>query len=203
MAVSIQQAATNAFVAYLAAELPDVRVEGRWPPPDRKMVTPAITVVPAGRRQDTPIDMRVLSKANTGTSNTRALIQIAACYQPYQLDVWTTGHLQRDDLMARLDALLRAGETALTGVYNPDPLGHSVLVAVADGWEESSTTADFTFEEPDIEDLPNSVEVADFRAIYRGGAHFVLTLPVVVARQKVGKISLLLDGDTDRTELGT
>jgi hypothetical protein len=196
--ISIQQAAINAFVAYLAARMPDCEIEGRWPV--RDFLTKTISVVPAGSRKDEYLDPRVLSKANQGDTQTRAIYQVAHCYQPLQLDVWAVGHLERDDMMARLDQFLRAGSSSLTGVFNPDPVGSGCLVKVMDGWQESNTTADFIFEDPDVDDEPSSIDRSQFRASYRGGAYFKLTIPAVTARQKVIKLSLLLDGLAPRED---
>jgi hypothetical protein len=203
LAVSIQQAGINAFAAYLQSKLPDCKVENRWPAPDRKLVSKTITVIPAGSRKDDYLEPRILSKVNQGDSQTRVIYQVASCYQPMQLDVWCTGHLERDDLISRLDTFLRAGASSLTGAFSPDPVGAGCLIAVQDGWQESETTADFIFEDPDTDDEPSAVEASQFRATYRGGAYFKLTIPAIVSRQKVIKLSLLLDGLEPRETTST
>lgn len=190
--ISIQQAAINAFAAYLATKMTDCEVEPRWPV--RDFLAKTISVVPAGSRKDDYLDPRILSNEVEGDTETRAIYQVAHCYQPLQLDVWDTSHLGRDDIMARLDGYLRAGSSSLTGVFNPDPVGAGCLIAVQDGWEESDTTADFNFEDPDTDDDTNTVGRSQYRATYRGGAYFKLTIPAITSRQKVIKLSLLLDG---------
>lgn len=117
--------------------------------------------------------------------------QIAACTQPVQLDVWADSDVERDDIMARLDTALNAGESALAGVYNPDPVGHGLLLALADGWTNSS--ADFYFDAPDLDDLPDSVGRSVYRATYRGDSNFMLTLSSTTARQQVIKFRAALD----------
>src|SRR5262245_5154952 len=105
MSVSIQQAAANAFATWLASQLPGVVVEPRWPSPDKQKPSKSITLVMAGRRRDTPIDPYVLKKTNTGPTQTTAVWPIAACVQPFQLDIWTLSDIARDDLIAQLDIL--------------------------------------------------------------------------------------------------
>lgn len=193
MSVSIQQAAANAFAGWLGQQLSDVKVEARWPAPDKQLPPKAITLVASGARRDSPIDPHLLSKTNQGATQTRAIWQVAACYQPFQLDVWATRDLDRDDIIARLDVLLYSGEKFLTGVFNPNPVGAGVLLAVQDGWQESGTTADFSFEGPDLMDDGNTGVRSIYRASYRGGANVMLAIPVVSARQKIIDFKLRLD----------
>ena len=192
MRTTIQQAAANALAEYLGQLLPDVVVEPRWPAPDKEKPPLSITVVTAGKRQDTPINLRLLSStiADPDLGGISAVWQIAACTQPFQLDVWTRSDVERDDILARLDDILNAGESALTGVSNPDPVGHGVLLALGDGWTDS--TADFTFDGADYEDLSDSVGSEIFRATIRGDAHFMLTVSSVTARQRVIQFKLAL-----------
>lgn len=199
MAVSIDQAATNAFVTYLTTKLPDVKVSGRWP--GQTFPGKAITVIPAGSRKDTAVDPRVLSKVNVGSTQTDAVWQVAACVQPYQLDVWATSYLDRDDIKARLDEHLRAGYGSLSPTpANRDPFGNGCCIAVTNGWEAFQTSAKFTFEDPDYTDTPDSISRSQFRLTYRGQATMMLALRKTTARQKVLKLSLLLDGVLPRQE---
>lgn len=183
MSVSIQQAAANAFAAWLAAKLPDVEVEPRWPAPDKRKPQKSITLVMAGSRRDIPLDPRVLTKTNVGATQTQAVWQVAACIQPFQLDVWTTREVDRDDIIARLDQLLHSGDLSLSGVFNPMPVGHGTPVRVQDGWEEFSTIADFSFSEPDTDNEADTADRAIYRATYAGDAFFNLTVSTLTARQ--------------------
>lgn len=183
MSVSIQQAAANAFAAWLASKLPDVEVEPRWPAPDKRKPPKSITLVMAGSRRDTPLDPRVLKKTNTGATQTTATWQVAACSQPFQMDIWTTREVDRDDIIARLDQLLHSGDLSLSGVFNPMPVGHGTPIAVMDGWEDFGTIADFSFEEPDTDNEADTADRAIYRATYAGDANFMLTVTTVTARQ--------------------
>ncbi len=197
MRTSIQQAAANALAGYLGQLLTGVVVEPRWPAPDREKPAKIITVVTAGKREDTPTNLRQLSTTlpDPDTGGISTVWQIAACRQPFQLDVWTESDVERDDILAELDDALNAGESALTDVYNPDPVGHGLLLAIADGWEGS--TADFTFEGADYEDLSDTVGRSVYRATIRGDAHFMLTVASVGARQRVLEFQLALsESDT-------
>jgi hypothetical protein len=197
--VSIQQAACNSLAGYLEQILTDVVVEPRWPAPDKKKVPKAITIVTAGSRRDLPIPIRYLQPVSVPGANddVTAIWQVAACTQPLQLDIWTESDVERDDIIARLDECLNAGESALTDVYNPDPVGHGVLLALGDGWTTSS--ADFYFEAPDLEDLSDSVGRASYRATYRGDANFMLALTKTTASQKLINFKIALSA-TDALE---
>ncbi len=184
MSVTIQQAAMNALAEYLGLNLPDVDVTPRWPSPGKELPPKAITVVLAGSRRDEPMDLRQLSFVNSGPLQSSVVWQVSACKQPFQLDIWARSDLQRDDILARLDNFLHAGESTLAGVFNPDPVGHGVLLAVNDGWEACGTTADFLFDNVDLEDSPSAVGVGQYRATIRGNAYMMLTLTTLTARQK-------------------
>lgn len=105
------------------------------------------------------------------------------CTQPMQLDVWARTDFARDDILARLDEALRTGDAALSGIFNPDPFGNTVLLALGNGWEEFGTNADFYFEEPDTDDYPDAIGNARYRATFRGNAYFNLALKKTTARQ--------------------
>lgn len=196
--VTIQQAAANAFAVWLATQLPDVEVEPQWPSADKRKPPKSISLVTAGRRRDTPIDLRVLSKTNVGDKQTKAVWQLAACTQPFQLDVWALTDVDRDDILARLDDILHSGDLSLTGVSNPMPVGTGNLIAVQDGWEECSTIADFVFEEPDLEVTSDNVGRSLYRASLSGVAYFMLTVTATTARQTTANFQLRLD-ESDAT----
>lgn len=177
----------------------DVKVEARWPAPDKDLPPKAITLVASGARRDTMVDLKLLNASNSGLSNTNGFWQVAACYQPFQLDIWAQRDVDRDDMMARLDNFLHSGERYLTGVSSPNPAGFGVLLQVGDGWSDIvQTTADFYFEGPDLLDDPDTVIRALRRATLRGGAHFMLAVPVTTSRQKLIELSIQFGtSDTD------
>lgn len=138
----------------------------------------------AGHRRDTPIELRQLKLTNFGSTRVDVVWQLAACTQPFQLDVWATSDVERDDLIARLDEVLHAGSSSLSTVDAfRDPVGTGCLIAVADGWQSCNTIADFVFEEPDTIDTSDAVGRAIYRATYRGNAHMMLTVTTRTARQ--------------------
>ncbi len=196
MSVTIQQAAANAFAAKLATYLPDVVVEPRWPASDKQKPPKSITIVMAGPRRDTPLDLRVIKQTNTGATQTTAVWQVSACVQPFQMDVWALSEVERDDVLARLDQFLHMGDTWL-GSFNPMPVGVATLVAVQDGWESFNTIADFTFEEPDTDNEADTPDRAIYRATFRGDAHFKLAVTTVTARQlAINFVQRLSETDT-------
>ncbi len=196
MAVTIQQAAANAFATWLQSKLPDVPVEPRWPAADKQKPEKSITVVAAGRRRDTPIDLRLLKKTNVGNTQTRAVWQVAACIQPFQLDVWATKDVVRDDILARLDQFLHQGQASLLTSLAATPAGFGTPLVLGDGWEDS--IADFDFSEPDLENTSDTVNRSLYRATFRGNAYFMLTVSSLTARQTVINFQLRLQ-ETDGT----
>lgn len=184
MVVSVQQASANAFAAWLQVQMPDVTVFSRWPN-FRSLPAKAISVITSGARQDINLTPHLISATNSGSVNTSGIWQVAACFQPYQLDVWTTSHVARDDIVARLDVFLRADASALASAYNPNPVGSGVLIAVQDGWAAAGTIADFSFGNPDTDDTGDEVSADQYRASYRGGAGVMLSVVKTTARQKL------------------
>lgn len=197
--VTIQQAAANAFAAWLASQLPGVEVEPRWPAPNKKKPPKSITVTMAGRRRDTPLDPHLIKMTNQGSTQVRAVWQIAACTQPFQLDVWAQSEPARDDLLARLDELLHAGESSLASAFAPTGVGTGNLIAVADGWEDCGTTADFIFDEPFLDISSDTQGRSIYRATFHGECHVILALTKVHARQLLINFKLRLGG-TDEVE---
>lgn len=194
--VSIQQASVNALALWLGSVMPDVQVLGHWP--NGAILPPkAISIVTAGQRRDTPLDSLIYASTPSGATNAVVQFQVAACYQPVQLDVWTTNYAVRDDIMARLDIFLRADASALVGAYNAPPVGNGVLVAVADGW--LNTIADFVFQSADTDETGDAVQASQFRATYAGGAHVKLTVTKTTARQKLIQFQLRLNGEANPT----
>jgi hypothetical protein len=188
MAVSIQQAAVNALAAHLAAQLPDVRIEDRWPDPQCRLMLPTITILMSAPRQDLAIDMRNLSLRNVGSSRVAFQTQIAACEQLLQLDVWAANQVQRDDILARLDIALNMD------TLNPGEVMHGLNLAAGDNWID--TYFDYFFESPELDDAPFTAIVDEWRARYRGHAWMMLSVNRETARQAVINFKLQIQ-ETD------
>lgn len=187
MRVTVQQAAANAFAAWLQPQLDDVTVEPRWPSPDKRRPSKSITVVTAGRRVDLPIDLRPMGSNGW---------QIAACRQPFQLDVWTNSDVERDDILARLEDLIHQDQAALPGVLGATP-GYGLLIKLADGWDAYGTIADFVFEEPDLDATSDSTGRSIYRATFRGESYFMLVVTQAYAKQTQINFQLALS-ETDQ-----
>lgn len=175
MATSIQQAAANALATYLASELSDVTVEQRWPDASKNLPAKAITILMAGPRTEDKFDPHLVSTAELAppVANTAAFTwAVASITQPLQLDVWTTYDVVRDEILARLDDSLHKGETHTLGTFNSDPVRHGVLLALGDGW---TGNVDCTFDAPTVDQTPDQVNKAEFRATMRGEARMTLT----------------------------
>ncbi len=186
--VSVQQASANALAAWLRTQITGVTIFSRWPNTDVKLPERVLSITTSGRRRDIPIQPTILSNTPNGDTNTDTVWLVAACVQPLQLDVWTRTHQDRDDLVAQLDVLLRAGTAALApDVDNPftNPIGieSGVLVTLGDNWPD--TIADIEFADPELEEAGDQASAADFRATYRGNANVMLSVATTTARQKV------------------
>lgn len=184
MAVSIQQASLNALATWISAQVGgDITVAPRWPSADRKLPPKAVTIIPAGKRIDTHLDVRMLKTVpQIDDLTTITTWQVKMCELPIQIDVWANTDPARDDILAQLDIALNAGEAALGG-FNPDPANSGVLVNVGDGW--SSTTADFTFDGPEVVSDDDAALRSEFRATILGTAYMMLTVDKLSAKQKV------------------
>lgn len=193
--ITIQQASANALKGYLEQKLTGsgVEVMSRWPEPDKELPPKTVTILLAGPRRDMDVTPHMLSKSNVGGTQVDSVWTVKACIQPMQLDVWARSDIARDDLLARLDVALHAGESSLAGLFNPDPVGPGVLLAVQDGWQEFGTTADFFFEEPDLDDYADAIGTQRYRATFRCTAYFNLALKVRTARMALLNFKLRMD----------
>lgn len=204
MTVSIQQASANAFAGWLGDLLTGVVVEPRWPNPDKQKSGKVVTIITAGPRRDTPIDLRQIKFVNDDTDVEAPKVvttwQLAACNQPVQLDVWALSDIDRDDILARLDIYTHMSQVT-TGWANP--VGVGSLVAVQDGWEDCGTIADFVFEEPDLETTSDSVGRSIYRATLRGNAYMMLTVTSSTARQAVIKFNERVSETDSPLDFGT
>lgn len=180
--VSIQQASANALANYLSTTLTGgVTVDTRWPSPDMPLQNKVVTVLLAGSRQDEFMEPQIMSYSNVGSTQSSVLFRLKACTQPMQLDIWTTSDVERDDIIAQLDIALNVGEASYISTY-VDPVGPGCLLAVADGWP-ASTTADFVFENPRVDDSPESVKRSEYRATFTGNCYVALSVTKTTARQ--------------------
>lgn len=205
--VSIHQAAINALQRWLKSQLPrDVQILSRWPEPNVKLPPKAITILPAGPRQDEFIDPYILSKFNISSTQAQYVWFAHSCTQPLQLDVWSAFDVFRDDLIARLDQALNKGAGAtLGGSVIDEPTRHGVLLNLADTW---TGTVDCFFNAPFVDDDSDVVSRAEYRATYRGEARMNLTVTAQSARmasitikqklseQPVADINLKFDNTT-------
>lgn len=179
--VSIQQAALNSLATWLSSNITGgVQISSRWPSPDRALPAKAITVLPAGRASDMPIERNLINQVDIAlTNNTTGTWQVRSRRQPIQIDVWALTQPDRDDLLAQLDSALNAAESPLG--FDQDPAGSGLLLTIADGWVNSF--ADFSFDGPDADDTPESVQRSEYRGTVTGDVYVMLTVDRVSAKQ--------------------
>lgn len=173
--VSIQQAARNALAEWLTSEIAseDIEIEPRWVESDRPLVSKRITIIDAGPRTVEWLQPEIVASTNVDTEGGEDVVKVDGTWsfgfitQPVQLDVWTQSDVELDDVIARLDAALNAGERGL-GLTNVDPFRAGLLLALGCEWVPGNV--DFLFEQPVVLQGPASVGEGEWRATYRGRA---------------------------------
>jgi hypothetical protein len=172
--VSLEQAIANALARWLTIALgPDVTVDTRWPEPTTQLPPKAVTVLLAGPPDEEPLDPIVVGRFDTGPASARFTWRMRAMRQPLQIDGWSRYDLERDDLRQRLRTALNAGMGRTLGMVNAMPVGHGVVVPLADGWDGG--VADCFFDRPHTIDTPDAVQRSEYRLTYRGWAEAMLT----------------------------
>lgn len=179
--VPIQQAAINALKTWLDTRLSgqSITVNKRWVEPDKSLPAKAITIIPIGPRKDTLLDPEVISQSTDGFGVTTYVYKMRCVTQPLQLDVWSTYAPVRDDIIALLDIHLNVGEAITLGIAGRDVLRQGLLLPLGDGW---TGYVDICFDEPSYFDTPDSAQVKEFRASYRGEAVIDLTIPATAPK---------------------
>lgn len=180
MNVSIQQAAVNTLAAHLTKQLPDVRIEDRWPDPQRSISEPTITILKAGPRRDLATDFIDVGLTNVGSSRVSYQTQIAMIEQPLQLDIWANNQFERDDILGRLDFALNMDTINVGEIMH----GLNLLALPDDGWS-NNTYFDYWFESPREENAPFEAIVEEWRATVSGRAWGMLAVPRTTSRQAV------------------
>lgn len=200
---SITQAARNAIAVWLSVELEPtgVIVEPRWFEVDRPLPPKAISVIDAGPRKVDWTDPEQLIVTPGAPGLVTVTWGLGYLTQRIQLDVWAQSDVELDDLIARLDDALNAGQRALGTVTNADPCGVGLLLNLGDGWAPG--TVDFTFDEPSVEQTADMANQAEWHAMYRGDANMrlvqVATSPAmarIALKQKLGSRDTTVDADT-------
>jgi hypothetical protein len=193
MATTVQQAAVDALVAYLAEELPEVTVTGHWPDSEADLPEKAITVLLAGKRVDEATEARVTAIDGAGDRRTFTWI-VKAATQGLQIDVWARYDTARDELLAELDDLLNRGEAytlhgGTVGIGFGDPTRDGLLLAL-DPTSGHEGFADFTFDGPSLGDTAERVLRHEYRATITAEAAFVLTVKTTVPLLQVAGLRL-------------
>ena len=193
--VSVGQAAANALANWLRSQLsPDVTVIERWPEASVDLFAPAapgdapqravVSILAAGKRQRLDVVIPPsLSDSVVALGGTPAMLQvtqpIGAFTQPLQLDVWAKFDVDRDDVIAQLDAALTTGAVATGASASDDPVRDGVLLPLlaADGY---AGNIECWLDEPDVSDDPEAIQRDEYRATYFGEARGLFSRTVTV-----------------------
>ena len=183
--MSIEQAAASALANYLSTVLntdpiAPVSVEQRWPDPEKPLPALAVTVLLIGDAQHQLVSTTepVSSQELIPPDATKKLYRwkVAEVTQPLQIDCWATYDVARDDLRARVEAALQAGDQTEDW---PTPPGLDLALLSADGWEG---TAEFIFQAFGNMDNPSSAAQSEWRATARGESRVALYIDAVSPR---------------------
>lgn len=157
-----------------------VSVEQRWPDPEKRLFPLTVTVLLAGEVQlllVTPTDPDSSEELTPpDPTKKRYRWKVAEATQPLQIDCWATYDVARDDLRARVEAALNAGDQTEDW---PVPPGLDLALLPADGWVG---TAQYDFRAFSNLDTPNAAQQSEWRATARGEAHVALYIEAVSPR---------------------
>jgi hypothetical protein len=207
--MSVEQAAAKVLREYLQAELdpqfgpvgsPErCVVSDRWPERESGLPTRAISIIPAGAREDLHVQEQDIRRENLDGEDGNLKLytwRVAACRQPIQLDIWCRYSSHRDDLCARLEDSLRKGERYTLGLPNGNVIRDGVLLRMdpRDGFQGY---ADFTFEGPKKTDTVNGKLESESRATISGFIDVDLTVKAASPRMARVLLQIALDPTTD------
>lgn len=192
--VSIGQAAANALAAWLKKTLdPDVIVFDRWPEADIDLPPKAISIAKVGTRSRIDaFGIDINSRINLTPTLAQATFKVGGVEQPLQLDIWADSDDARDDLIAQLDDVLYRGiNETLNGAVDPtgaplsignfDPIRDGILLQLLpdDGFYGF---VDYWFDDANIDDSPDSIQRAEYRATLPGDARLSYAVLAQVPR---------------------
>jgi hypothetical protein len=184
--VSVEQAATDALVAWITSQITDAKIWNEWPDAGPPLpVSGAISVLKAGPLDAIPCrPMEILKRVDDAPPAVTSTFtwRTHACTQPMQLDVWAVSKFRRDDLVHRLGEALTASKKVTLAAFlaaegistNQDPVVQAIVLQLAAPWDH--LLASYQFDAPAIDDDAASSKRREFRATYRGQAFFDRTV---------------------------
>jgi hypothetical protein len=190
MKVSVSRAAVQALGAWLTQSLEGVTVRDKWPPAGVPLKGRVVTIVAVGNRErgDSYGTVEIASRTNISATQCRIRFRQGEVSQPLQLDVWAGSDVDRDDVIAQLDQVLHAGRSETLNIKN------SVQTVGSDPWSDELTLAfdptgpydgdycTFLFDDVAIDDTPESIQRAEYRATFLGSSKMPFSTFKVVPR---------------------
>ncbi len=192
--ISFAQAAVNALADWLQTSLTaDVQVLKRWPSNATPLAvnslgrikTVSITKVGKFRRIDGNWPLNPLGMQFTTPTSANATFPVGGGLQPLQIDIWCAYDADRDDVLEQLQTALTAGvDLTIGGGRTADPVSDGITLALKPDDTGYVGFVDYMFDEPDIDDLPDSIQKAEYRATYLGEARgtFARTRPTPILK---------------------
>jgi len=191
-AVTLERAAQNALAKYLAARLPDVTVNARWPDGASAYTeNGTISLIDRDGPPEELFDPQLVSWTPISESQTLGTWELASVTLSLQLDVWAKYDYTRESILRRLDEALRQGlGVTLPGrnVFTSSPFRNGIQLVLSDedGWD--GVYVDYLFDRALKMDSPKAAQLLEFRSMRLGEAQMTRTGTAVSAR--MGKPTL-------------
>lgn len=200
---SVQQASITALKVFLQAQFDaderfgedgrdtHVVVRDEWPAPGDNQPPRCISILQAGKRQDTFTmnEPEVVKSSELPNAQGEFTWDIKAFLQPVQLDVWAKFDAQRDELLDVLDRFLNMGPLFTLGSGDITRDGPLLALDPATGHEGK---VDYTFDGARNIDGEDSSQQYQYRALVAGECEGVLTFTAKTARLAVVKLKMAL-----------
>lgn len=200
---SVQQASITALKVFLqaqfdadsrfGADVPKTRVVVRdeWPAPGDNLPERCISILQAGKRQDTFTlnEPELIQSSQLPDNQGEFTWDIKAFLQPLQLDVWAKYDAQRDEVLDALDRFLNMGPLFTLGAGDITRDGPLLRLDPETGHEG---TVDYTFDGPRNIDGEDSSQEYQYRALVMGECEGTLTFTAKTARLAVVKLQMAL-----------
>jgi hypothetical protein len=191
MRTSVSRAAVQALGKWLTQSLTkDVKVRDKWPAAGVPLKGRSITIVAVGNRErgDSYGTIEIANRVNISATQCKLRIRQGEVSQPLQLDVWCDSDVGRDDVVAQLDQVLHAGRAETLNVKNSvqtvtsDPFSDELTLAFDPTGDYAGDYCTFLFDDVGIDDTPDTIQRAEYRATLLGSSKMPYSYFKVVPR---------------------
>ena len=194
MQTSVSRAAAQALGKWLTQSLTgEIKVHDKWPAVGVQLKGRVVTIVPVGNRErgDSYGTVEIVSRTNISATQCQIVFQQGELSQPLQLDVWADSDVGRDDVLAQLDQVLHAGRAQTLNIQNSvqsvysDPFSDELVLAFDPTGPFNGAYCSFLFDDVAIDDTPDSIQRAEYRATLLGSSKmpymYIRTVPRLIS----------------------